>query len=172
MDKEVWLNIENSEHEVSSLGNVRGPNGGSKQWVGNRGYKRVTVKVDDKEINGGWYPFEVHFLVARAFHGARPHGFQIDHDDDDQLNNRSDNLKYISAAKNIKKRSISMMRKGKIKGYSTINRNGNKYYQVYFCERYISCTANKEKAQRSFLDEFNGAHGSSFEIKDLRHVDD
>lgn len=42
----------------------------------------------------------VHELVALAFHGERPAGWQVMHLDDDPLNNRADNLRYGTPQEN------------------------------------------------------------------------
>lgn len=43
----------------------------------------------------------VHKLVAEYFIGPRPNGYVIDHIDGNYLNNRADNLRYVSLSENI-----------------------------------------------------------------------
>lgn len=52
-------------------------------------------------VNASGRSTPVHTLVARAFKGERPEGFDINHIDGDKLNNRADNLEYCSHLENI-----------------------------------------------------------------------
>jgi DNA-binding CsgD family transcriptional regulator len=42
----------------------------------------------------------VHRLIALAFLGHKPDGLQINHKDGDKLNNRPENIEYVTSAKN------------------------------------------------------------------------
>jgi hypothetical protein len=44
----------------------------------------------------------VHTLVAAAFIGPRPDGYEINHKDGHKLNNRADNLEYVTKSGNAK----------------------------------------------------------------------
>ncbi|CAL6006049.1 Conserved_hypothetical protein [Hexamita inflata] len=50
--------------------------------------------------------FDVHQLVALAFIGPCPTGFEIDHISRDKLDNRATNLRYVSKSDNLKNRTI------------------------------------------------------------------
>jgi hypothetical protein len=43
----------------------------------------------------------IHHLVANAFIGERPKGLCVNHKDANKLNNRPDNLEYVTIAENI-----------------------------------------------------------------------
>lgn len=43
----------------------------------------------------------VHVLVAHVYHGPRPEGMQVNHKDGDRLNNRPDNLEYVTPKANM-----------------------------------------------------------------------
>lgn len=60
-----------------------------------KGYHRVTLRVDRRNKN-----FYTHRLVALAFHGECPDGYHVDHIDFDRINNRPENLRYLSAEEN------------------------------------------------------------------------
>lgn len=65
--------------------------------INHNGYKRVNL------CKGGKYKkFFVHRLVATAFIGEIPEGYQINHKDSDRLNNAVDNLEIVSASENIR----------------------------------------------------------------------
>jgi hypothetical protein len=48
----------------------------------------------------------IHSLVATHFIGERPIGFHIDHKDRDKLNNKVNNLRYISRSENEKNKYV------------------------------------------------------------------
>lgn len=60
------------------------------------GYPHVMLYRDGKAKNAF-----VHTLVARAFLGPRPKGFQVNHRDLDKSNNVVSNLEYVSAIDNM-----------------------------------------------------------------------
>ena len=105
---EVWRSVVRygGLYEVSSHGRVRHtPSRKSHpqsddgciatRVVETSGYLQVCVYYSGKRH----YPF-VHTLVAEAFHGPRPKGKIIAHEGDNKLNNRSDNLEYITPREN------------------------------------------------------------------------
>lgn len=56
--------------------------------------------------DGGCRTFQVQVLVCIAFHGPRPDGMQVCHNDGDPLNNRSSNLRWGTAKQNQADRLI------------------------------------------------------------------
>ena len=46
--------------------------------------------------SGQYKPAAAHILVAQAFLGERPEGYQVHHKDEDKANPRADNLEYLS----------------------------------------------------------------------------
>jgi len=101
---EVWKECGESEkcvYYVSNLGQVKST---TKTWLKDRilkprqygkGYLSVNINKKNKPI---------HHLVALTFIGERPEGLQIDHIDRNKLNNRADNLRYVTANENQQNR--------------------------------------------------------------------
>ncbi|CAL6070076.1 HNH_endonuclease [Hexamita inflata] len=71
-----------------------------KMYVSNCGYFIINLKNE-----AGWAPFNVHSLVANAFLGLKPTGFQVDHIDRNKQNNCIENLRYVSASNNCKNKT-------------------------------------------------------------------
>ncbi|CAL6052145.1 Conserved_hypothetical protein [Hexamita inflata] len=71
-----------------------------KLFVSNVGYFMINLK---NEL--GWSSFTVHNLVANAFLGLKPTGFQVDHIDRNRQNNCLENLRYVSVSDNCKNKT-------------------------------------------------------------------
>lgn len=113
---EEWRDVVGFEgfYQVSSLGRVRSVdrhlvnNLGRKSFhkgqllkpnLRNTGYLAVETKRSGRKRGS---KDNIHVLVARAFKGDRPEGFEINHIDGDKLNNCADNLEYCSRHENIR----------------------------------------------------------------------
>jgi len=101
---EVWKECERGErccYYVSNLGRIKSMRMinlnekllKSRQY--GKGYLSVNINKKNKPI---------HHLVALIFIGERPEGLQIDHIDRNKLNNRADNLRYVTANENQQNR--------------------------------------------------------------------
>ena len=117
---EMWRSISGYEsyYEVSNLGRVRSLdrellNGRGyylkkgrvlKQRINRLGRQTVMLNTDKKSYNK--YP---HILVAEAFIGERPEGYQVCHIDGNCFNNKLSNLRYDTRAQN----QIDEYRQGK-----------------------------------------------------------
>lgn len=76
------------------------------------GYLQVSIKELDR---GRHITVVVHKLVALAFLGERPVGYQINHKDGDKLNNKVDNLEWVTPSGNMRhavKNGLISYRKG------------------------------------------------------------
>ena len=115
---EEWLNISGYEglYQVSNLGKVRSFKSGKWQTLKNRltprGYYIVTLYKDGKATSK-W----VHRLVAQAFIPNPENLPQINHEDEDKLNNAASNLEWCDSKYNnnygTKKERLKKSLKGK-----------------------------------------------------------
>ena len=90
------------DYEVSNLGNVRRVLLRDKYKmirgsIVRNGYRYFQLQRNGKRINHFF-----HTLVALAFLGERPQGYEIDHIDRNKLNNAASNLRYCSHSDNMK----------------------------------------------------------------------
>jgi hypothetical protein len=98
IDGEEWRRI-SDEIEVSSYGRVRLsviiPLHGSPVTdnKGNHSYLRVKARGKN---------YYIHTLVAEAFLGPRPIGFDIHHKDANRWNNTVENLEYVTRSANLR----------------------------------------------------------------------
>lgn len=116
MPEEIWKPVAGYEglYEVSNKGNVRsldrhclGRDGRSELHRGRvlakqltwNGYHDVSLANRGAGVRRKHRP--VHTLVAEAFLGSRPDGYDVMHLDGDRTNNCVDNLKYGPRAENL-----------------------------------------------------------------------
>ena len=66
--------------------------------INDRGYRLVQI-WDGGEVK----TYTLHKLVALLFLGETPQGYEVDHIDDDKLNNHVSNLQFLTRAENIQK---------------------------------------------------------------------
>lgn len=112
MEVEIWKDIQGYEglYQVSNMGNVRSldrvtlrikmgllPSRSRirKQFLARNGYSRVPLFKDRYQKK-----HTVHRLVAIAFLGDNPEMF-VNHIDFDRLNNRVENLEWVTAQENM-----------------------------------------------------------------------
>lgn len=111
---EIWLPVAGYEgaYEVSNFGNVRSLDKTvrgrteSERFLKGRilkskpsgaGYRSVNLSVNNLISTK-----LIHGLVAQAFIGDRPDGFEVNHIDGDKTNNHVKNLEYCSPSENMK----------------------------------------------------------------------
>jgi hypothetical protein len=97
---EQWLPIGGyeSRYEVSNLGRIRSLPKGNILKPHPRGrYQGVSLS-----LNGAVRGAYIHHLVALAFLGQRPDGYDICHEDGDRANNCADNLRYDTHSANMR----------------------------------------------------------------------
>lgn len=95
---EQWRKtVHSSRYEVSDHGNVRGPSGKIlKPTLMQIGYFSVTLSFKDHKVVRHY----VHRLVAEAFIGPLPEGLVVNHKNHNKLDNRLENLEFISRSDN------------------------------------------------------------------------
>lgn len=97
---EEWRTINDGVYAVSSLGRVRREKPGRATYAGRILSCRV-AKIGYPVTAIGGPPVYVHSLVAAAFLGPRPEGYEVNHKDGDKTNNCVANLEYVTQSENI-----------------------------------------------------------------------
>jgi hypothetical protein len=100
-EKEIWKDIDGFPgYQVSNLGRVYSNLTKKilKPEKMDKGYLRVALYNPDTKIKKR---IMVHALVANAFIGDCPDGYQIDHVDTNKENNKVSNLEYVTCKENI-----------------------------------------------------------------------
>lgn len=118
METEIWKDVVGyeGEYQVSNVGRVRSIKKGKclilKQFKTLSGYNKCTFWLYGKSNN-----LMVHRLVCSAFIGE-PNGMQVNHIDENKLNNNIKNLEYVSGRENIQKYYSTRVNKNKLLGAS------------------------------------------------------
>ena len=110
---EIWKDIKGfSDYRVSNMGRIISNKGKHPKILKQCLSGSDRIKYNSVMIckNGRPYPKKVHVLVARAFIGPRPKGYQTSHINEDRYDNRSVNLCYESISDN-NSRPKGIMRK-------------------------------------------------------------
>ena len=101
LEEEVWKDIDGFPSlMVSDKGLVKNKNTNQicKPQINNKtGYYQIGINENGKQKN-----IYIHKLVALAFLGNRPSGYDVNHIDGNKLNNSAANLEYCSRSENIK----------------------------------------------------------------------
>jgi len=100
---EVWKDAVGFEgyYVVSSLGRVMRVSGKTTGHVRKSSNNQCGYRQMLLSMNGKYYTVRVHRLVAEAFIGPVPVGYEVNHKDGDKNNNRADNLEYITHIENM-----------------------------------------------------------------------
>jgi hypothetical protein len=104
---EEWCDVPeyDGKYQVSNLGRVRvmkkitSPRRKPlirRPQVNTSGYYSLSLSLNGKRSMAS-----IHSLVAQAFLGERPEGYEVNHIDGNKLNNRVDNLEYCTRSQNI-----------------------------------------------------------------------
>lgn len=126
MKKEIWKAIPGYEsYEISNMGNVKSIDRVSSNGRKLKGKMRAQAKGTDGYLlvalckDGKTKSFSVHKLVMLAFIGKPPQGYEVNHIDENKLNNQLSNLEYVTRLENCnhgtRNKRISTSNKGKPK---------------------------------------------------------
>lgn len=111
-DDEIWKPVRGLEgrYEVSSLGRLRSLDMWKRNSIGrlhfypgrdlnpaiySNKYRMACFSVDGKQVRK-----LLHAAVCEAFHGPRPNGMLVAHNNGDMLDNRAGNLRWATPAEN------------------------------------------------------------------------
>lgn len=97
--EEIWRQILDSNYAISNYGNVKSvlTNQILKTWMNEYGYAGVSFRIRGKK-----YTKIIHLLVWDIF-GDKPRNgmkLQVDHKDENKVNNRIDNLQLLTPRQN------------------------------------------------------------------------
>jgi len=98
---ETWKKIDGFHYEVSNEGRIRNINGEIKALQLNKSKKAEYYRIALYE-GGQRTKFYVHRLVGQYFVDGYNESLMINHKDGDPLNNRADNLEWVTQSDNVK----------------------------------------------------------------------
>ena len=89
-------------YEASDTGLIRPIGKPLKPWVTRAGRATVTLWLDGESEKRAQRHYQVHRAVAEAFFGRCPKGLEVNHKDGNPLNNRVENLEYVTKKGNMR----------------------------------------------------------------------
>lgn len=107
-DKEKWVLYEdNPTYAVSDMGRVKNANTGYilRPWKTKKGY--LKLRLADKSSPTRQSSIFVHRLVMYAFVGKQPSTVPVDHINNNRVDNRLTNLRYVTQNINLAKEFIA-----------------------------------------------------------------
>ena len=124
--EEIWKDIKGYEglYHVSTLGRVRSSYSGKvlKPLVKQNGYLSIMLYKD--KIGRRFY---VHYLVATAFCDGYAEGLEVNHKDEDKINNSADNLEWVTHIYNQRYSHLQeRLTKSKLKSVVQYDLQGNR----------------------------------------------
>lgn len=152
---EEWRDVVGYEgiYQVSNLGNVRrsGNPFRAKNFVLHRQVKTCKGKFGYHRLNlynnGVRKSYNVHTLVANAFIGKRPEGFDVDHKDGNKSNNSVKNLEYVTKKENKQRASkLGLIARGERNGWSILKNDDI----IQIREMYDSKKYNRDQIANRF----------------------
>jgi len=139
---EIWESIFENNYEISNYGNVKSNLFKTPRLLkpdNSTGYSRVL-------INKKWY--SVHRLVALYFLENKENKPQVNHKDENKLNNNFLNLEWVTHRENIEYSSTKKS-KTKIKGVNWIERMKTYQCSIFYNgkKHYLGSNKDIEKAK-------------------------
>lgn len=144
------------EYQVSNFGNIKNPNGMAlSPFVTSNGYRKINIR------GKGCY---VHRLVAETF-VANPFNLpQVNHKDGDKLNNRVENLEWVTNSENVR-HIIALKGSSNHTGYPTEvieKKSGKKFVSIAAAARYFKL--NPSTIYKSVHENRSVKNGRRFEV--------
>ena len=167
---EVWKSINGLiNYQVSNMGRIRNANTGRiwKPSLNGRGYKQVNLFRNKHQVS-----FSVHRLVAIEFIDNPDNKQQVDHIDQDRLNNCMNNLRWATNQENNSNRKKTTKHTSSNYKGVTFHKNSNKWrsrLMVNGKDIGVGYFANEKEASRAYnvkAKELLGEYASINEISD------
>jgi len=182
---EIWKPIPTFDgvYEASSTGKIRSLNRivfHTSRW-GKRQSQPISGKVLKPELTKAGYlqvslstagkhrQYSVHGLVAAAFLGLRPKGFQVNHKDENRTNNFVSNLEYVTPKQNNNYGNHNLrisIRKGH--PVVSISSNGRKEMFVSINEAQRKTGIHESNIRKCIRGERRTAGGLCWELADIK----
>lgn len=125
-------------HSDGSLTCYNAVSGKPKRTFGSGSREGYRLRyINDKQIL-------VHVIIARAFLGEKPEGYQVDHINGDKADNRPENLRYVTQKQNLRGARKNY---GRSK-YRGVSLNGKRWGAMVLGDRYGSFDTEEEAAER------------------------
>ena len=154
MENEIWKDVKDYEghYQISNLGNVKSMKKNKelilRKHVGTSGYMIVVFCVNSKAKT-----LMIHRLVADAFIGDS-NGRQVNHIDENKLNNNASNLEYVSGRENIQKYYSTRINKSKKLGatYNKATKKWRSFIRVNGKQIYLGAFETELDASNMYLE--------------------
>jgi hypothetical protein len=149
--EEEFRQITNYEnYSISNFGRLKNNKTNRILKLSTKNRRYVTCRIINED---GFKTTTIHILVALMFIGERPKDYEVDHIDNNKLNNNINNLQYISRSQNMSKiPPQSKCRKNKTNEYYNIgfnkkkNNNNIMSYSVRIKQKYLGSFKTLEEA--------------------------
>ncbi len=147
---EIWCKIENYEnYSVSDFGNVRNDQTGRilKGSFDKKGYNLVGLK-----LNGKRTIYKIHRLVATYFCENENKYEQVDHKDNNKINNHYKNLRWVTPSQNnrnkLKKEGTSSKYLGVL--YHKRDKKWTSQISINYKKKHLGYFDTEEEASQAF----------------------
>jgi len=148
-----FFNLNGYDMKIFRDGRIHGYNKTKKKWVERKCHLNCKGYLKIKNwVNNVGYNHFVHNIITLCYLGKKPDGFQTDHINNNKLDNRLENLQYISRQDNLYKR-VNNKFGVPIKGY-TKNTNGTFKAEITLDGKkiYLGTYKTEKEARRVYVD--------------------
>lgn len=99
----MWTPIPDYDgYEANVFGQIRNSETLRIRNPSARNCNGVGYFVTPMRVNGRWISRQVHILIARTFLGPCPAAHEVNHKNGNKIDNRADNLEYVTHQQNMK----------------------------------------------------------------------
>lgn len=128
MVEPIWKQFRNYNYEVSPQGDIRNTITGRvlKQRQQKEGYLLIDIRINNESKT-----FRSHRIIAEVYHGAREHGWEVDHINKKRNDNRADNLRWLNKSSNSANRIYCGVSKSQIASIINFYSTGDTIEKIY-----------------------------------------